>query len=121
LDEIQSSFEDPDAKKASHERLAFENALTSYLDGDDVFGLWAFFTLGNNELNTLSFNQSFETITNDRAEVRENIRTGLLFNKAETFSFVKPLNSTCSCTRHNITLQNLDVKMPFGGWDCLKI
>lgn len=83
--------------------LPLEIQWVAILDSLDIFSLGAFFALGHNELYLLAFDQSFETVTNDGAEVGENIWTGLLLNKAKTFSFVKPLYRTCSRVRHNIT------------------
>jgi hypothetical protein len=37
--------------------------------------LWAFLALSYVELYTLAFNQSFEAVTNDSAEVSENVWT----------------------------------------------
>lgn len=66
------------------------------LKGDNVFCLRAFFTLGHNKFNLLTFFQTFETSAGDGAVVDENVRTFLLLNKAKTFAIVEPLNSS-SC------------------------
>ena len=73
------------------------------LDGLDIFGLWAFLTLGHGEANLLAFSQGFETWTWNSTEVSENIRTRFLLNEAEAFSFVKPFYGASSSFRHDIT------------------
>jgi hypothetical protein len=60
------------------------------LQANDVGSLWAFLTLSNGEFNFLTFGQSFEAVTNDRAEMCEYVRAVFLLNEAEAFAFVKP-------------------------------
>jgi len=74
------------------------------LEGYDVLRLRAFLTLGDDELNSLSFIQIAVTFTNDRIEVHEDVSTSVTLNEAIAFRAIEPLNSTLFFTRHVLEL-----------------
>jgi len=59
------------------------------------------------ELNTLTFLQFFEAITEDSAEVNKDIWTVILLDETKAFIGVEPLYSARSC-RHNLTFLEQD-------------
>jgi hypothetical protein len=69
-------------------------------DRYDIFGLRAFLTLGYREFDFLTFGQRLEAVTGNRAEMREYVGAGFLFDKAEAFRFVEPFNGSGS-SGHN--------------------
>lgn len=82
------------------------------LDSDNILSLWAFLTLGDDELYALAFSQGFETGAGNSAVVSENIGAGLLFDKTKTFGFVEPFNGASSCIRHGyISCKKIIIKM----------
>lgn len=70
------------------------------LNGLDILGLQPFISLGNGELDFLTFGEGFETFCFNRTEVRKNIGAGFLFDKTESLGVVKPLDRTGSYFRH---------------------
>ena len=70
------------------------------LDSNDVLCLQAFLTLSHSERYFLAFDKSLEAVTNDSAEVSEDIGARLLLDEAKAFRFVEPLNRSSS-SRHN--------------------
>ena len=84
------------AKKTPHE-AGFFPVVEVVLFADDVRGLRSLGTLLNVESDFLTFRQSTEARTADRAEVHEHIgATVILGNEAETLGFVEPFNGTSS-------------------------
>jgi len=80
-------------------------AVSRNLERYDVLRLGTFLTLSNSELDFLAFNQGFETVASNSAEVGKNVGTRFLLDKAKTFGFVEPFNGAGS-SRHNFILLN---------------
>jgi len=76
------------------------NTIWSDSDCDDVLCLRTFLTLGNSELNLLTFGQGLETRALNSAEVSKYVWTVFLLDETKAFGFVEPFNGTGS-SRHN--------------------
>ncbi|KKF38082.1 hypothetical protein SY86_00705 [Erwinia tracheiphila] len=69
--------------------------LSDNLNSGNVSSRWAFGTVGDFELYTLTFSQSFETVALDGREVYEHVfATIFRSNETESFGLIKPLNAT---------------------------
>jgi hypothetical protein len=75
----------------------------SALDDGYFFGLRAFRTSAQFELDVLAFIQRFVAVVGVQYvfEMYENIGALFLFNKAEAFVSIKPFNNASSQSRHN--------------------
>ncbi len=62
----------------------------------DVLCLRAFLALRNRELDLLTLSESLEARSRNSAEVRKYIGAGFLFDEAESFRFVEPLDGSCN-------------------------
>ncbi len=79
-----------------------------------ILCLGAFLAIRHVEFNFLAVGQRFESFALDGAEMNEHIGAIFTLDKAESFGFVKPFNSTC-CLRHNVYLysERRHVQAPF--------
>ena len=70
-------------KKAGPERARLVKPFVS--DYDDIFGLGAFLPLRDREFDLLAFDQRFESVTCDVAEMGKYVRAGFLREEAKAF------------------------------------
>lgn len=85
----------PDKKRRALVRTRLRrSSFNPCLDDNDIFGLRTFLALSNGELDLLSFDESFETRSDDRAIVGEHVGSGILFDETETFGLVEPFNGS---------------------------
>jgi len=73
------------------------------LERYDISGLGTLRTLGNIELDALTFAKIAEAITHNGAEMYENVISGFARNEAEAFIRVKPFYGTLFF-RHGLEL-----------------
>jgi hypothetical protein len=79
-------------KRSDRRAREFSAGAPNTLFFDYVYGLRSFVTLGDFELNVLSFIQSFESIAIDRAVMNKDITTAFFFYKTIPFGIVKPFD-----------------------------
>src|SRR4030081_2822909 len=91
-------------KKAAHRSAPLSIViLRSGLEGLDVGGLQALWSLGNLEFNRLAVIQRLIAISHNRGEMHEHIFSTLALDETEALAGVKPLHCSLFFT-HCVTL-----------------
>jgi hypothetical protein len=90
-------------KGGAPKRAALNLILRSGLEGLDVRGLQALWSLGNLEFNRLAVIQRLIAISHNRGEMHEHIFSTLALDETEALAGVKPLHCSLFFT-HCVTL-----------------